>query len=344
MTRGRFARRLASVIVASALVFGISPARADRTSVRDSNDKGGPIDVARLVQGHYFATVLYRVIARNDWESKDLKGGRIVLYFDAAGGPTFERKAIIRHQRGGGLALRSKIVNAHGKRVGKGVLRRPSDQSVEIWIKRRVLGFPKRYRMYAKVTTAGSVETCAGGCTDRVPDRGTVHHRLHQLCLDREPTIAGTRGDDELEGTKRTDVIAGRGGDDEITHVQDSDLVCGGTGDDVIEAGRGFLFLRGGPGADRIALTGPRPQRCDDTSAPASCAYPEAAAFGGMGRDVLIGGRFHEHLLGGGGADVLRGSHWADRLDGGRGRDALRGGRGRDSCRRGEDVRSCNEG
>ncbi|MGI8521268.1 MAG: hypothetical protein ACR2MC_11830 [Actinomycetota bacterium] len=45
------------------LATGIIPAGANQITVHDSNDSSSAIDVARVVQGHYFANALYRVVA-----------------------------------------------------------------------------------------------------------------------------------------------------------------------------------------------------------------------------------------------------------------------------------------
>ncbi|HEU4481202.1 MAG TPA: calcium-binding protein [Actinomycetota bacterium] len=318
----------------------MNPVAADKRGIEDGNDSRSAIDVAKLVQGHHFAEVRYRLEAIDRWDAADLDGGRIVFFFDVDGDPAYERRAILRYRGpGNGTELRLRILNQRGERIGPGVIRRPNGRTVEIWLKRWQLKNPTRYRMFVSVRTTAS-DGCADGCRDRVPNRGTIRHHLRPLCSDRETTIVGTGGDDVLHGTGGRDVIDGRGGNDEITGVSGSDVVCGRGGDDVIRGGRGWLFLRGGPGADHITATGPRPRPCDDTGT-ASCVYPEATLLGGAGPDVLVGGEWHENRLGRGGNDLLRGERRSDRLDGGAGHDILRGGRGTDSCKRGEDTRSC---
>jgi Ca2+-binding RTX toxin-like protein len=326
-----------AVLVLIALAAAEIRARADRLVLGDADDSPSRIDIKRVVQGHYFEYVLYRLDAYEQWKPADLDDGRIVFSFDMDADEAAERRAILEYTAGGGSQLRLRIVGHNGHRIGRGVLRRPSQRSVEVWIKRWQLGYPKRYRMFVTVETTASAN-CARGCKDRAPDDDTIRHRLHRLCFSREPTITGTRAGEVLRGTKRSDVIAGRGGNDVIAGVRKTDVVCGGDGDDVIRAGRGFLVLRGGGGSDRITATGPKPTPCDDTAA---CAYPEAIVLGDAGPDALEGGRHHEHLLGGRGTDLLRGKRGGDRLDGGQDHDVLRGGAGRDACIRGEELHSC---
>ncbi len=319
------------------LATGIIPAGANQITVHDSNDSSSAIDVARVVQGHYFANALYRVVAHERWDSAALDNGHIVFAFNTDDDTDVERRAIVEYKGGSGAQFRSRIENSHGRRIGRAVLRRPSSYSLEVWVARWQLKHALRYRVSVTVTTRTPGD-CADGCTDRVPDAGTIFHRLLKLCSGEEPTVVGTGGNDRLRGTKQRDVIDARAGDDLITDVSRNDKVCGARGNDVVRAGRGFLSLFGGPGSDRIVATGPRPKPCDDVN---SCAYPESFLSGGAGSDVLIGGKHHERLMGGRGADVLRGWRWEDRLDGGRGEDLLYGGRGDDACAQGERLHSC---
>jgi Ca2+-binding RTX toxin-like protein len=318
-----------------------APARADERVIDDGDDSASPLDVEKVRQGHYYQYVLYRVTSFYDWNDKALAGGSMVFSFNTDADAAIERRAVLEYTGGGGSQLRLKVLNGKGERVAGGVHRRSSSRSVEVWIRRSALGTPETYRMSLKVTTTASLE-CVDTCTDRVPNKGTVFHRLHDLCSDQEPTIVGTDSDDTLSGTRGRDVIDGRAGDDKITDLHGTDVVCGGPGDDIIDGGRGFLVLRGGRGQDRIQAGGPRPRPCNDTGwGAASCAYPEAVLMGGRGADVLIGGRYHEYVLGEGGRDRLRGRRSADRLDGGAGTDELFGGRGSDYCRRGEELHAC---
>lgn len=329
------------LVCVSIAVAPLSPTHADERAINDGDDSSSALDVEKVLQGHYFEYVLYEVVSFERWAPEDLAGGSMVFSFNTDSDATIERRGILEYTGGGGSQMRLTVVNSKGERVGRGVHRRPTSRSVEVWFKRGVLGHPKTYRMSVEVTTTASAE-CSETCTDRAPDEGTMFHKLRPLCSSREPTILGTRGDDALRGTRKVDVIHARGGDDEITNVDDGDVVCGGGGNDTIRGGRGFLVLRGNQGRDRIQASGPEPRPCDDTGGgSAACAFPEALLMGGGGADVLVGGRYHEHLVGGAGRDRLWGRRSGDRLDGGAGTDALRGGRGRDSCRRGEVLHSC---
>ena len=114
-----------------ALVFLVAstvPAGADQISVEDPDDSPSAIDVARVVQGHYAATALYRIIAHEKWNSAALDNGSIVFAFDIDNDADIERRSIVYYKGGGGSQLRSRIVNSHGRRIGSAVLRRPSSR------------------------------------------------------------------------------------------------------------------------------------------------------------------------------------------------------------------------
>jgi Ca2+-binding RTX toxin-like protein len=320
-----------------------APAQADERVITDGNDSSSKLDVEKVRQGHYFRYVLYRVTSFENWNPKALIGGSMVFRFNTDSDPAIERRGVLEYDGGGGTQLRMPIYNGKGERIGWGGPRLVGGRAVEVWFQRSDLGSPRTYRMSLKLRTTASAE-CVQTCTDRVPNEGTIFHRLHVTCAGREPTIRGTNGDDILRGTRRTDVIDARGGDDVITDLHGSDVVCGGPGNDTIDGGRGdFLYLRGGRGQDHIQGGGTRLRPCDDNSggSDASCAFPEALLVGGGGDDTLVGGRHHEHLIGGSGRDLLRGRRSSDRLEGGSGIDVLDGGPGDDSCRGGEELHSC---
>ena len=314
------------------------PALADKRDVSDRNDSRSALDMERVVQGHYAHYVLYKVVSHDSWDPIDLERGKMVFHFNTDGDPRIERRAILTYRGPRGAQMSLRTYNSHHEQVGGGVYRRPSGRSVEVWFKRRVLGYPDDYRFFVTVDTEG----CGGGCRDRAPDRGTMSHDLQPLCGSSEATMIGTDGDDEFQGTKRSDVILSRGGDDEILGIGSGDFVCAGPGNDVVDGGRGWIFIWGGGGSDHLSASGPRPRPCDDTGGgSASCAYPEAVLIGGPGDDYLQGGRYHERLDGEEGNDQLIGKRAADALDGGPGHDSLIGGGGYDVCRHAEERSSC---
>ena len=336
-------RLVLALVCVLSTVAAPAPVQADERVITDGDDSSSPLDVEKVRQGHYFRYVLYRVTSFEGWNAKALIGGSMVFSFNTDSDAAIERRGVLKYDGGGGAQLRMPIVNGKGERIGSGGPRLVGGSAVEVWFRRSDLGSPRTYRMSLKVATTASPE-CSETCTDRVPDKGTIFHRLQRPCSRREPTIVGTNGDDRLSGTSGNDVIAGRGGDDAITNLHGSDVVCGGPGNDVIDGGRGgFLVLRGGRGQDHIQAGGVRPGPCEDNTSvsDADCAPPEPFISGGAGADLLVDGRHHEQLVGGPGRDLLRGRRAGDHLDGGSGVDVLRGGPGSDTCEKGEVLHSC---
>lgn len=106
--------------------------------------------------------------------------------------------------------------------------------------------------------------------------------------------IVGTRRDDELAGTERSDLIVGRGGDDVIDAAGGNDRVISGKGDDTVDAGSGHDVVRTGAGDD--------------------------VADGGAGSDALDLGHGDDTAV----YVVAENVDDHDYYDGGRGQDTLR--------------------
>lgn len=123
----------------------------------------------------------------------------------------------------------------------------------------------------------------------------------------------GTPGNDNLNGTNRSDLIQGFGGDDRLSGRDGSDVLLGGGGDDFIEGGDGEDALLGEDGRDDLRGDG-----------------QNDALLGGGDNDSLRGGGGDDALLGQGGNDRLRGGGGNDIFLGGVGEDRLTGGRGSD--------------
>ena len=111
----------------------------------------------------------------------------------------------------------------------------------------------------------------------------------------REPTITGTNGPDDLNGTAGPDVIATLDGDDIVHGLGGNDVICTDGGDDTVY---------GGAGADRIyTLDG------------------SDHAYGDAGNDRIWGGDDADHLFGGDGDDSLMGGNGFDYCQGDAGAD-----------------------
>lgn len=83
-------------------------------------------------------------------------------------------------------------------------------------------------------------------------------------CSGREPTMAGTDGDNTLSGTPGTDVIVGLDGADKIKGAAGTDFICGGGGADRLNGGGGAGDkVTGQAGKDRLSGGGGRRDRCN---------------------------------------------------------------------------------
>lgn len=139
---------------------------------------------------------------------------------------------------------------------------------------------------------------------------------------DREYSIYGFLGNDELVGGQRSDRLFGGEGDDSLYGEGDDDVLKGGPGDDRLEGGGKRDRLYGGDGND--ILFG---------------ELGDSKLYGGDGRDSLVGwdepviaygGRGGDFLSGSAGDDALYGELGNDVLFGGSGDDILHGGKGND--------------
>lgn len=140
-----------------------------------------------------------------------------------------------------------------------------------------------------------------------------------------ENVIIGTTGDDNLDGTSKSDLIFGMGGNDKIdggggndciVALDGDDHVEGGSGSDVIILGNGNNFADGGSGDDTIyAGSG------NDT------------IEGGSGSDKIFAGEGNNHVDGGSNDDEITGSE--------RGQTYADGGSGNDVCQLVQEAKSC---
>lgn len=153
----------------------------------------------------------------------------------------------------------------------------------------------------------------------------------------------GSRFDDLLVGSDRSNRLLGGDGDDRLRGADGADLLMGGRGDDDLIGGRGrdgavfvearravYVSLRKGwaSGHGRDSLHG-----------------VEVLSGSPVDGDRLYGDRSSNFLAGGAGRDRLSGGGGHDFLDGGVMRDHVDGGSGRDLCEEtGEDrLLSCEE-
>lgn len=161
-------------------------------------------------------------------------------------------------------------------------------------------------------------------------------------CHGLTPTIGGTLGDDEIEGTSHDDVIMALDGDDEIDGRGGDDTICGGKGDDEIDGGDDEDYIFGDAGRDTVTYDdrnhsvtvtlGGNDDNDGEAGEHDTVRDDVENARGGSANDTLIGNARANRLYGDRGGDVLRGKGGRDQLFGEADNDALNGGRDRDRC------------
>ena len=145
------------------------------------------------------------------------------------------------------------------------------------------------------------------------------------------PTVTGTGGADNLNGSNATDgdVIDAGGGDDRVRGLGSDDALIGGNGNDRIFGEGGNDIIIGEAGIDRIFG--------NDGDDLLYGGADNDRLIGGNGNDTLNGGSGDDGLLGDAGDDIMFGESGADFLIGGDGDDIMYGDDGADNISGGVD-------
>jgi large repetitive protein len=184
---------------------------------------------------------------------------------------------------------------------------------------------------------------------------GAKFHKGHRFDY-----VAGTDGDDVINGGRGTQIVDAGGGNDSVNGGSGRDLIFGGAGKDQLVGGRRGDLVFGGSGDDLIdtqnsggssghhgrwhngdgadALFGDGYESFGDLVKGKKVSAPGNDTIrGGNGGDLIFGDNGdlgkaggNDLLEGGNGSDVLFGEGGADRLVGGRGADIMDGGAGAD--------------
>lgn len=107
--------------------------------------------------------------------------------------------------------------------------------------------------MSVKLTAVLAAGAVAGSVV--LPAAPASSYAVGPTCHGRTPTIVGTPGDDQLEGTEGRDVILTGDGADHVLGNGGRDLICLGAGNDFAEGGQGNDRIRAGAGDDYLADT-----------------------------------------------------------------------------------------
>ncbi|MBI5901317.1 MAG: hypothetical protein HZB40_19115, partial [Rhodocyclales bacterium] len=140
--------------------------------------------------------------------------------------------------------------------------------------------------------------------------------------------IEGGTGNDSLEGQGGDDLLLGGEGSDRLYGDEGNDLLLGGEGDDALADWAGNNILNGGAGHDTLDTYGAGNNLLngDEGDDILNAGNGSDLLDGGSGDDTLSAGAGHDTLLGGDGNDRLAGDYGDDLLDGGAGDDILSGG------------------
>ena len=143
---------------------------------------------------------------------------------------------------------------------------------------------------------------------------------IYNVNLSLLTEIAGTEGDDNLQGQRADEFISGKNGNDTLWGGQGNDILNGDLGSDIILGGAGDDILAG-DGVDRFDDDGTNELKGDNGN---------DTVYGGGQADLIDGGNGDDLLFGKGGDDLINGSNGFDLLNGGLGDDTLKGQNGID--------------
>ncbi|HYP24854.1 MAG TPA: hypothetical protein VEV43_14895 [Actinomycetota bacterium] len=176
-------RRMSVVLLVAAMLVGATGAVADTRRWRDGNEARGPLDIARIAQGHRIgpkgvAQVVHTIRLHRAWPVKRLRHrGYVVVQFDRRGHPDGPNERMLRifYKRGGLVATMYNSLGDPPKRLARVALWRPDRRTVKVafppkLLKRRGL---ERYEWNVMSFVEGRHDLCAKrhGCMDLAPNR-----------------------------------------------------------------------------------------------------------------------------------------------------------------------------
>ncbi len=186
------AAKVLLVVTVVSLIAGVAlaPVTAGERRVQDGNDAHGPLDVAWVKHGHRTNAegqrqLVHTIRLFERWPVKRLRHrGFINLFFDLRGNQNWrpEREIVISYVDGG---LRAELVNfaADPPQFMHFVpMWRPDARTVKVAFRRSALR-ERKYGYYEWHTVSFIEERhplCdrPGGCSDNVPNRGSIQHRV----------------------------------------------------------------------------------------------------------------------------------------------------------------------
>jgi Ca2+-binding RTX toxin-like protein len=143
------------------------------------------------------------------------------------------------------------------------------------------------------------------------------------VVFDGDDDMTGSRFSDVLYGGRGSDYIRGLDGDDYISGGDGNDDLNGNQGSDRVYADAGADWARGGQGNDTV-----EGGEGDDPHLNGNLGDDIVSGY--TGNDTVFGGQGDDRVLGGGGSDFVSGDLGNDSVQGEMGSDTLMGGPGAD--------------
>jgi hypothetical protein len=160
--------RLAIAVAALATLVAAETPQAGTDTVRDRNDRPGPLDIRSASQGHSGTKVTHTIRTFANWRI-GLLGPSTPNFFsleiNTDSDRALERVVVIFSSSGHMVAG---VFTRSGSFLGRTGASRPNAHTVKVTIRRALLGNPAGYRWRA-LSFFRSPSPCGGGCLDRAP-------------------------------------------------------------------------------------------------------------------------------------------------------------------------------
>lgn len=174
-------RALACRLTLLALLAAPAAALGDTRELGDAANPDQMVDVVSASHGHRGRHwVRHDFRASQPWFGQDLYELRLRV---SALGATRTRRVVTVKPTGSGDSFTATTADEHGRRLGGATVQKLGDRGLRVEVAKRLLGREVRsYRWTATVVSAcrpaepGAL--CGGPKRDRVPDSGTIGHRL----------------------------------------------------------------------------------------------------------------------------------------------------------------------
>jgi hypothetical protein len=166
--RGRPGARLAIAAAALCALVAAEAAQAGTDTVRDRNDRPGPLDIRSASQGHSGTKVTHTIRTFANWRI-GLLGPSTPNFFSLEISTDADRaleRVVVMFSSSGHMV--AGVFTRSGSFLGRAGSSRPNGHTVKVTIRRGLLGSPAGYHWRA-LSFFRSPSPCGGGCLDRAP-------------------------------------------------------------------------------------------------------------------------------------------------------------------------------